>query len=225
MRTRARARAAALVSLLLPGIATAVAETGPSLATRAARFAPVAGAVAEFTQEREVSIVEEVLHARGTLALAAPDALRLDLVAPQRLALVARGGEVAVLDETGAVLPFPPEFSGLAHFARELTDLLLGGTTSDRFHEAWEGADAVTLSPRGPGGPFTEIALRFASDGPLPREIVLREQGGDRTTIRLTSVQLNPPLDAARFHVPTWGDAPAAASERAAPRRPEEGLP
>ena len=171
--------------------ATATAER--SLAARAARFPPVQSASADFTQEREVSLVDEVLRASGTLSLQAPEAMRLALVAPERLTLVADGAAVALLDAAGAPLPLPPEFSSFSHFARALTDLLLGHRSPDRFEERWQGADAVSLIPRDAASPFAEIALRFPPAGPLPEEIVLRERGGDRTTIRLTAIRLNPP--------------------------------
>lgn len=186
-----------LVPLLLGvGVTTATGgECSPasecSLAARAARFAAVQSASADFAQEREVSLVDEVLRASGTLSLQAPDAMRLTLVAPERLTLVAGGGTVTVLDAAGTPLPLPPEFSGFTHFARALTELLLGGRSPDRFEERWQGPDAVILTPRDQASPFAEIALRFPPTGPLPEEIVLRERAGDRTTIRLTAIRLN----------------------------------
>jgi hypothetical protein len=56
--------------------------------------------------------------------------------------------------------------------------------------------------------PFTEITLRFPTSGPLPDEIAMRERGGDRTTIRLRHVALNPPLDPGRFATPVAKGSP-----------------
>jgi len=172
--------------------ATATAER--SLAARAARFPLVQSASADFTQEREVSLVDEVLRASGTLSLQAPEAMRLALVAPERLTLLADGATVILLDAAGTPLPLPPEFSSFGHFARALTELLLGGRSPERvFEERWQGPDAVSLTPHDAASPFAEIALRFPPTGPLPEEIVLRERSGDRTIIRLTTIHLNPP--------------------------------
>ena len=44
--------------------------------------------------------------------------------------------------------------------------------------------------------------MRFQPDGPLPQTITMRERSGDRTTIRLERVVLDPALDPARFTVP-----------------------
>jgi outer membrane lipoprotein-sorting protein len=198
----------ALVILLVA--AAAPLPSPSSLAARAARFPPVRAVVADFAQEREVSLVDEVLRAGGTIMLKAPAAMRLELTQPEPLVLVANGAKVTVLDAEGTPLPLPPEMSGIARFARELTELLLGGKTNERFDEHWEGADFVRLGARDERSPFAEITLRFPAAGPLPDEIVLRERSGDRTTIRLSAVQLNPALDDTRFRIDAAGrgDAP-----------------
>jgi len=166
----------------------------PSLAARAARFPPLRSATAAFDQEREVSLVDEVLRAKGRLALAAPASFRLDLTEPEPMTLAADDKTLVVRDAQGKTLPVPAEFAGLATFARTLTDLLLGSRSPAGFAETWRDADTVTLVPQaGTTGPFSEITLRFAPTGQLPDEIVMRERGGDRTTIRLHDVVLNAP--------------------------------
>jgi outer membrane lipoprotein-sorting protein len=199
---RTSTRVGALVGMLLTVAAVAVAaeSTGPSLATRARRFPKVATATADFTQEREVSLVDEVLHARGTLALAAPESFRLDLTAPEPMTLVAAGATMTVVDASGKAMPVPAEFAGLAAFAQTLTDLLLGTSPPRGFTEAWRDPDTVVLaSDADAASPFSEITLHFAASSPLPEAIVMRERGGDRTTIRLEHVVLNLALDPARF--------------------------
>ncbi len=199
-----------LVGVVLAGLAAPPAihaeppaATTPSLATRAARFPAVQTATAVFAQEREVSLVDEVLHASGTLTLAAPSSVRLDMDAPEKMALVAAGATMIVVDAQGKTLPIPPEVAGLAAFARTLTDLLLGSRAPRGFREEWRGTDTVVLTPEGDAAsPFSEITLRFPANGPLPEEVALRERGGDRTTIRLRDVVLNPPLDPTRFAPP-----------------------
>lgn len=195
------------LGLIVVAAAVATATHGtaatPSLATRAARFAAVRTATADFAQEREVSLVDEVLRAEGTLALAAPASFRLDLTTPEAMALIAAGATMTVTDAHGKTLPLPPEVAGLAAFARTLTDLLLGARPPQGFTEAWRDADTVVLAPESDtANPFTEITLRFPASGPLPEEITLRERGGDRTIIRLHRIVLNPPLDPARFQTP-----------------------
>ena len=204
MRTRT---AAAHIAALLLAAATATlplhAADAPTLAARAARFPRVERATADFVQEREVSLVDEVLRARGTLALAAPASFRFDLTAPEPMTLVAAGAAMTVVDAAGKTMPVPAEFSGLADFARTLTDLLLGTRAPRGFAETWRDADTVVLTPTtDTASPFTEIMLRFRPDGPLPETIAMRERGGDRTTIRLERVVLNPPLDPQRFALP-----------------------
>jgi outer membrane lipoprotein-sorting protein len=178
--------------------------SAPSLATRAARFPKVERARADFVQEREVSLVAEVLHANGTLALAAPASFRLDLRTPESMTLIAAGGTMTVVDADGKTMPVPAEYTGLAAFARTLTDLLLGTRAPHGFSEAWRDADTVVLTPSADSAsPFTEITLHFAPQGPLPETIAMRERSGDRTTIRLEHVVLNPTLDPARFAAPS----------------------
>ena len=126
---------------------------------------------------------------------------RIEVSAPEPITLVAASGMVTVLDADGAPLPLPPEVSGLARFAQQLTDLLLGGKSPERFDERWQGADTVVLVARDVENPYVEITMSFPPSGPLPKEVVLRERGGDRTTIRLSGIHLNPPLEDARFRV------------------------
>ncbi len=195
--------------LLLPLLIAATAPppgsapAAPTLASRAARFPALRTATADFSQEREVSLVDETLRAEGVLALAAPASFRLDLTTPEPLAMIVAGTSVVAVDAQGKSLPLPPEVAGLASFARTLTDLLLGARSPAGFAETWRDPDTVVLVPeRDAASPFNEITLHFPPNGPLPETIVLRERGGDRTTIRLRSIALNPPLDPARFRAP-----------------------
>ena len=206
---RAELVAGAALAALVIGIAASGAES-QTLAARAARFPAVRTVTAILEQEREVSLVDEILRARGTLVLAAPAAMRLDLTEPEPLTLIAAGGAVTVLDADGAPRPVPAEAAGLARFARTMTDLLLGRAAPAGFQEHWEDDDTVALSADEASAPFAAIHLRFAPDRPLPIEIVLVERGGDRTTIRLRDVRVDAPVDAARLRLPT-GD-PAAGS-------------
>ncbi len=208
MRAR-RSIAAAAIAVLLCVPARTPEAAAPSLAARAARFPAVKSATADFVQEREVSLVDEVLHARGTLTLAAPASFRLDLAAPEPMTLVAVGDAMTVVDATGKAMPVPAEFAGLASFARTLTDLLLGTRAPQGFTEAWRDADTVTLTPAADAtSPFTEITLHFPAGGPLPESVALRERGGDRTSIRLEHAVVNAPVDPARFTLPAKGPRP-----------------
>jgi len=206
------ARAAGIALCALATLATTAlhgATATPSLAARAARFPALRTATAGFAQEREVSLVDEVLRADGSLALAAPASFRLDLTTPEPMALIAAGPTMLVVDARGKTLPLPPEVAGLAAFARTLTDLLLGARPPQGFGEAWRDADTVVLTPAAEtASPFSEITLRFPPSGPLPEEITLRERGGDRTIIRLHDIALNPVLDPARFATPAAKGSP-----------------
>ena len=114
----------------------------PSLATRATRFAKVTSATADFVQEREVSLVDEVLHARGTLALAAPASFRLDLTAPEPMTLVVAGAAMTVVDASGKVMPVPAEFTGLAAVSKctPEADRRCFALGTVRYPEGWEGS-------------------------------------------------------------------------------------
>ena len=116
------------------------------------------------------------------------------------MTLVAAGATTTVIDASGTAMAIPVEFTGLATFARTLTDLLLGTHAPHGFRETWHGPDTVVLTPDADTtSPFDEITLTFPPDGPLPSAITMRERGGDRTTIQLEHVALNPALDPARF--------------------------
>jgi outer membrane lipoprotein-sorting protein len=201
------AMAAAL--LLAPGGPIADAY---SLAARATRFPRLETATAAFDQERQVSLVEDILHARGRLALKTPDTMRLELHAPESMTVVAQGSRVTLFDERGRAVPAAADLDALGRFARRLADLLLAGKAPGVFREQWSGPDEVTLVAADAASPYSEIQLRFPPDGPLPERIVLTERGGDRTTIHLHEIRLNPPLDAAALAAP-----PAAASPRSSP--------
>ena len=113
------ARAAVIALVVLTALAATAAGARSaeppafSLAARAARFPALRAATADFAQEREVSLVDEVLRAEGTLALAAPASFRLDLATPEPMALIAAGPTMTVADARGKTLPLPPEVAGL----------------------------------------------------------------------------------------------------------------
>ena len=189
-----RRRSSVLLALCAAAVATAAAwgraahaesDASRSLAARARRFPPLTSVRATFEQEREVSLVDEVLRATGVIALRAPDHMRLELTAPEPLTIAVDGETLTVLDARGTPVAVPPEFSGFARFGRVMTDLMLGGKGPAELREEWHGPDAVTLVTQGSASPFSDIELRFPPDGRLPTEIVLRERGGDRTTIRM----------------------------------------
>lgn len=206
MTIAARLRAvlcAATFALAVTTPSSGAETAASSLATRAARFPTVRAATADFTQEREVSLVDEVLRATGTIALAAPASFRLDVTAPEPMTLVTAGATTTVIDAAGKATAIPAEFTGLAAFARTLTDLLLGNRAPGGFREEWRDANTVVLTPTATdAGPFSEITLAFPANAPLPETITLRERAGDRTTIRLAEPTLNPTLDPARFQPP-----------------------
>ena len=154
---------------------------------------------------RQVSLVDEVLRASGTIALRAPDHMRLELTAPETLTIAVDGDTLTVLDAHGAPIAVPPEFSGFARFGHVLTDLMLGQKAPDLFREEWHGPDAVTLRTDAAEAPFSDITLRFPAGGRLPSEIVMRERGGDTTTIRmrpLAETAPAPPSSAQAPHAP-----------------------
>jgi len=189
MGARARRTVAAGMLVVLAATVSHADDAAPrSLQARAQRFPRVTSARAAFEQEREVSLVDEVLRASGTIAFRAPDHMRLELTAPEAMTIAVDGDTLTVLDAAGKPITIPPEFTGFGRFGRVLTDLMLGAKGPEQFREEWHGADAVTLRPDDPAAPFSEIGLRFPADAPLPSEIVLRERGGDRTTIRMRSL-------------------------------------
>ncbi|HEY2389261.1 MAG TPA: outer membrane lipoprotein carrier protein LolA [Candidatus Binatia bacterium] len=187
MRTRRHLTLTAVaVSWILAAAATALADApAQSLAARARRFPAFSSARAAFEQERQVSLVDEILRASGTIALRAPDHMRLELTAPETLTIAVDGDALTVLDARGTPIAVPPEFSGFARFGHVLTDLMLGQKAPDLFREEWHGPDAVTLRTDAPEAPFSDITLHFPAGGRLPTEIVMRERGGDTTTIRM----------------------------------------
>jgi len=135
-------------ALLLSTPALAAADDAPSLATRGRRFPRFTSARAAFEQEREVSLVDEVLRASGTIALRAPNHMRLELTAPEALTIVVDGDQLTVLDAKGTPVAVPPEFSGFARFGHVLTDLMLGEKGPDLFHEEWHGPNAGDVAYR-----------------------------------------------------------------------------
>lgn len=202
-RHHARVAVATLLLLVASTLLARADGPAPSLATRAARFPAVRTATADFTQEREVSLVDEVLRASGTIALAAPASFRLDIAAPEPMTLVTAGTTTTVIDAAGKATAIPAEFAGLAAFAQTLTDLLLGNRAPGGFREEWRDPNTVVLTPTSADtGPFSEITLAFPPNAPLPQTITLRERAGDRTTIRLADPALNQPIDPARFQPP-----------------------
>ncbi len=163
-----------------------------------------------FVQEKYLEIFSEKLQSQGQFIYRKPDQLRWELLSPVDSGFILQGdrGE---------------RWNSLSHERASFSvkdDPLMGMVARQLL--AWAQVDldwlqqryrmelatrvpvVLTLYPRdaGEAGFIDHLQVQFADDYSHVSEVVMVEQGGDRTLIRFTDVQINQPLPDEAFQVP-----------------------
>lgn len=184
---------ATLLAVVLGGLALlpAYAEESP-----AQRLAAILGKRtgqafdARFRQTKYIALLREPLVSSGTVRFELPDGLRWEVVEPEPLVVDTRGGALRV-GPPGELQDVPAEM--LRAFA-SLPGGFSGvfGASADEISAAFEvvagaGPGAFRLTPKDAtlGRALDGIDLTLDPESGMPRKVVLREAGGDRSEIEI----------------------------------------
>jgi hypothetical protein len=185
-------------SFAIAAIAIAVYAEEPgesaelSLAELMHRMATTTGVIADFQEQKEITLLEQPLRSSGRLFFVPPDRLARFTLKPEFSALVIDGNRLYFQDGTGEEF----DLSGNL-MARVFVDnfIVLFNGDLERLQSLYRtdfstkgGEWSLILTPRrAPLSKFVEeITLRGDSSG--MREMVIRNSDGDRTETRLDVV-------------------------------------
>lgn len=166
---------------------------------------------ADFVQEKNLSIFARTLIIRGHFAVDRPKKLIWHVAEPVKYSIRVEGDEVRFWDEDTdhvQTIRIGPNHSFRAAF-EQFQGWFLGDyrTLENSYDVTVESADPITVSfqPR-VNSPMAKIIKRveatFQSDKAYLQSIVIREGGGDTTTIRFTNTRLNQPISPEIWEIP-----------------------
>jgi outer membrane lipoprotein-sorting protein len=195
----------ALVLLLLIGFwlpAVALAGSPDAVLDRLNELAAGVDTLAsDFSQEKYLSVFQDVLPAKGRFYYRKPDHLRWEMISPVTSGFVLRG-------ETGRRWQEAGSRGERFDIAREpvmkiVADQLLAWTRADfealrrdyRISLAGEAPVRLRLDPKGAAAGFLDyLSITFAPDGRHVQQVEVHEQGGDYTRITFHHTVVNGPL-------------------------------
>ncbi|GHT18687.1 hypothetical protein FACS189429_5540 [Bacteroidia bacterium] len=163
--------------------------------------------ICNFTQTREMSILNEKIVSQGKMYYRNDNMLCWEYTSPYN-ALIFNGKKMAMKNEKGKT-----EVSGgMAYLFRGIADIMLNGisgknlTDKKRFDiEMYltENICKVVLKPKQAQmkKAFSEISIIFNTKDYLADCVIMKETGGNTTTIQLTDKQLNTKISDSVFSI------------------------
>lgn len=197
---RPLAVAAALALSLLAAAPSAAATTEEVLARLARAAAAVETLQARIVQEKHLEMFQDTVVSKGRLAYRRPDRLRWELTEPVATGFVVDGSSGRRWHGlTGKTEPFD-----LAHdpMMKVVAGELLGWARADfgamqrefKIAVASEAPITLQLVPLAASAFVSKVTMVFSASGDHVESVTVEEQGGDRTVIRFTDVEVNRPL-------------------------------
>ncbi len=192
-----------LVSPLLALIGCAVWTAPTAAGDAVAALRSFVTETRTFTAAFDQSVVDtqskRILRSSGRLELQRPGRFRWDYDKPYPQQIVADGERIWIYDTELEQVTVKPLSAALGS-APSL--LLSGGIDLDASFTyqaigVRDGADWVELAPKEPDSNFEKVRIGFAAGTLSAMELV--DNFGQETQFRFTQVQVNPPIDAARF--------------------------
>ena len=195
-----------LILCLLLGFwspAVALAESPDAVLDRLNELAAGVDTLAsDFSQEKYLSVFQDVLPAKGRFYYRKPDHLRWEMTSPVTSGFVLRGDTGRRWQEAGSR-------GERFDIAREpvmkiVADQLLAWTRADfealrrdyRISLTGEAPVRLRLDPKGAAAGFLDhLSITFAPDGRHVQQVEVHEQGGDYTRITFHHTVVNGPLD------------------------------
>lgn len=201
------------ISVLLSVLVVIVLCTAPASFARA--ISPVDGVealrrtlggtsdfTAEFTQEKRLSLMKRAMIMTGTLRFKKPDLFLMEINPPFSGRVLLK--DTVIEQTTGRDgeknrIVLPPE-QGLNHWFSKLASPVK--SLPEGLAVQADLTDAVytlVFTPQGKGL-LKDITISFQQDGTI-RQLVIREQNGDRATMTLKKIKRNTGLSAKDFRL------------------------
>ncbi|MDZ7642310.1 MAG: outer membrane lipoprotein carrier protein LolA [Desulfurivibrio sp.] len=196
-----------LLLLLLPITGKAAAETGEL----AAFLREVERAAAEmrsmscaFTQEKELAMFDQPVVFRGKLDLLRPDRLRWEFVSPVSSILIFKGDSGLRCDGNSPPARFDLQKDPVMRLVARQLWLWLGGEydrLAEDYHLTLAGDATLLIEPKDPGMAefISSLTISFNPETHQPRQVEIKEAGGDLTRLTFHDCQLDSDPDEALF--------------------------
>lgn len=190
----------AWLALGLMAVCATPAAAGDAVAALRAFIDQTRTLTAAFEQSVEAAQSKRILRSSGRLGLQRPGRFRWDYDKPYPQQIVADGERIWIYDTELEQVTVKP-LSDTLGSAPSL--LLSGGIDLDASFSYQplgmrDGTDWVELVPTQPDSNFEKVRIGFAQGKLTAMELV--DSFGQVTRFQFTDVQVNPPLDSARFH-------------------------
>lgn len=185
------------------------------LAELSRSLAATTNVVADFVQEKELSLLKRKITLTGRLAVQSPDRMAWHIKTPVRFSLVVTGSHLQQWDEeTGAVQSVPLGRNPVFGVVSRLLRGGLGGDMDSLLSDfeprlISEQPLQVEFTPRETsitGKVIRRITLTFRADRRYVDRIAIEQLDGDRTVISFGDARLNTAIDPAVWEVKPRGE-------------------
>ncbi|MDF1614733.1 LolA family protein [Desulfurivibrio dismutans] len=196
-----------LLVLILPtasGTAGQAEELAALLQDVDRAAAEMRGMSCAFTQEKELAMFDRPVVFRGKLDLVRPDRLRWEFASPINSVLIFKGDSGLRCDGDSPPVRFDLQRDPVMRMVARQLWLWLGGDhhrLAEEYHLTLAGAATLLIEPKDPGVAefVTSLTIDFDPDTHQPRQVEIREAGGDLTRLVFHDCQPDPDPDDALF--------------------------
>jgi len=195
-----------VVSFLGVSSISAQTEKDPVIEKIAKATSTFGSIVCDITQTREVAMMDGPVQSKGKMNYLAPNMLRLDYTTPEKVSYVINGSNITTISEGKKQemdLSSNKKVSGMFDFILScVTGECIADETSFSSSLKMDGNDPViTLIPikRDIKQMFSSLEITFDGKTSCAKKIVMKEKGGNSTTLVFTNVKTGVPVDKALF--------------------------
>ncbi len=163
--------------------------------------------VSDFTQEKEMSFMEEKIHSSGQFFFEKEKKLRWEYTKPYSYIIIINGSKIRIIDE-GKKKDFDAGSNRMFLEISEIMSGMVNGTllSSEQFTSVWnEGPDHfnVIMTPKGTvmKDYISRVELKLNKRDYSVDELKMIEKSGDYTLIRFENKKMNEAIPAGIFAV------------------------
>ncbi len=154
----------------------------------------------DFLQEKHLKMFQRPVRFSGRLSIVRPDKLRWEFFSPAVSAIIFDGDTGLRCNEAAPAVSFSLKDDPMMGMVAQQLWLWLGGdyaALGDLYDVAMEGEDGIVVTPKS-GGMIRSVSLHFDGQG-QPREVTIREDGGDFTRITFSNEKVDTVLPSTLF--------------------------
>ncbi|ADH85816.1 LolA family protein [Desulfurivibrio alkaliphilus] len=157
-----------------------------------------------FTQEKELAMFDRPVVFRGRLDLVRPDRLRWEFASPINSVLIFKGDSGMRCDGNSPPVRFDLQQDPIMRMVARQLWLWLGGEherLAAEYHLSLAADATLLIEPKDPAVAefVSSLTIAFNPETHQPRQVEIKEAGGDLTRLTFHDCQPDPDLDDALF--------------------------